>query len=127
MGSSNQSLKNTYYILKYLFVIVPIAAGLDKFANILTNWEQYISPAIARLLPISASAFMMIIGVGEIIAGFIVLKKPEVGGYIVATWLSVIALTLLAGFTYIDVAVRDFVMVVSAVTMAKLSKIISYV
>ncbi|MBW7886796.1 MAG: hypothetical protein H3C35_00370 [Bacteroidetes bacterium] len=127
MGSSNQSLKNTYYILKYLFVIVPIVAGLDKFANILTNWEQYISPTVARLLPISAATFMMIIGVGEIIAGFIVLKKPEVGGYIVATWLSVIALTLLAGFTYIDVAVRDFVMVVSAVTMAKLSKIISYV
>jgi hypothetical protein len=58
-------------------------------------------------------------------AGIIVLKKAEIGGYIVAAWLTVIALTLLMGFNYVDVAVRDLVMAISAFAMAKLSKIVA--
>lgn len=120
----NQSLKQTFNLLKYTFGIVPIVAGADKFTNLLTNWEQYINPTMANLLPFSASVFMMIVGVIEIIAGIIVLKKPEIGGYIVAAWLTVISLTLLLGFNYIDVAVRDLVMAIAALSMARLSKIV---
>lgn len=120
----SQSLTQTFNLLKYTFGIVPIVAGADKFTNILTNWEQYINPTMADLLPFSASVFMMIVGVIEIIAGIIVLKKPEIGGYIVAVWLAVIALTLLLGFNYVDVAVRDLVMAVAALSMARLSKIV---
>ena len=68
---------------------------------------------------------MMIVGVIEIIAGIIVLIKTEIGGYIVAAWLTVIALTLLAGFNYLDVAVRDLVMAIAALSMARLSKIVA--
>ena len=121
----NQSLTQTFNLLKFTFVIVPIIAGADKFTNLLTNWEQYINPSLAGLLPFSASTFMMIVGVIEIIAGIIVLKKPQIGGYIVAAWLTLIALTLLAGFNYVDVAVRDLVMAVSAYAMARMSKIIT--
>ncbi|KGO09918.1 hypothetical protein I6H88_21540 [Elizabethkingia bruuniana] len=120
----NQSLTQTFNLLKYTFGIVPIVAGADKFTNLLTNWEQYINPTIANLLPFSISVFMMIVGVIEIIAGIIVLKKPEIGGHIVAAWLTVIALTLLLGFNYVDVAVRDLVMAISALSMARLSKIV---
>jgi len=66
------------------------------------------------------------VGVIEIIAGIIVLKKSEIGGYIVAAWLTIIALTLLSGFSYVDVAVRDLVMAISALSMARLSKIVKY-
>ena len=66
---------------------------------------------------------MMIVGVIEIIAGIIVLKRAEIGGYIVAAWLTVIALTLLASFSYVDVAVRDLVMAISAFAMARIAKI----
>src|SRR5690606_25994166 len=120
----SQSLTQTFNLLKYTFGIVPIVAGADKFTNLLTNWEQYINPAMADLLPFSASTFMMIVGVIEIIAGIIVLKKAEIGGYIVAAWLTAIALTLLLGFNYVDVAVRDLVMAISALAMARLSKIV---
>mgnify|MGYP000976845458 CR=1 FL=1 len=68
---------------------------------------------------------MMIVGIIEIIAGVIVLKKAEIGGYIVAGWLTVIALTLLIGFNYVDVAVRDLVMAIAALSMARISKIIA--
>lgn len=121
----NQTLLQTFHLLKYTFVIVPIVAGADKFTNILTNWEQYINPSIANMLPFSTATFMMIVGVIEIIAGLIVLKKAEIGGYIVAAWLTCIALSLLIGFNYVDVAVRDLVMAISAFSMARLSKIIA--
>ena len=68
---------------------------------------------------------MMIVGVIEIIAGIIVLRKTETGGYIVAAWLTVIALSLLAGFNYLDVAVRDLVMAISAFSLARIAKFIS--
>lgn len=120
----SQSLAQTFNLLKYTFGIVPIVAGADKFTNLLTDWEQYINPSIAGLLPFSASVFMMIVGVIEIIAGIIVLRKAAIGGYIVAAWLTVIALTLLLGFNYVDVAVRDLVMAIAALAMARLSKIV---
>src|SRR5690606_25783671 len=105
------------------FVIVPIVAGADKFTNLLTQWDQYINPSVANLLPFSPSVFMMVVGVIEMVAGVIVLKKSEIGGYIVAAWLTVIALSLLAGFNYVDIAVRDLVMAIAAFSMARLSKI----
>lgn len=119
-----QPIQQTVNIMKYTFVLLPIAAGADKFTNLLTNWEQYLSPTIVSMLPISASAFMMIIGVIEIAAGVIVWKKPVIGGYIVAAWLSLVALSLLAGMHYMDVAVRDIIMAIFAYSMARLSKIV---
>lgn len=121
---NNKSLTQTFNLLKYTFGIVPIVAGADKFTNLLTNWEQYINPSIAGMLPFSAAVFMKIVGVIEIAAGVIVLKKTEIGGYIVAGWLTVIALTLLLGFNYLDVAVRDLVMAIAALSMARIAKIV---
>jgi hypothetical protein len=118
-----QQLKPPFNLLKFTFVVVPVVAGLDKFTNLLTHWDRYL-PSIGSMLPFSASVFMMIVGVIEIIAGIIVLKKPEIGGYIVAAWLTVIALTLLIDFKYVDIAVRDLVMAIAAFSMAKISKLI---
>ena len=127
MNSQNVSaqLHPVFKLLKITFVVVPIVAGADKFTNLLTDWTRYLNPAIAGLLPFSAHAFMMIVGVVEIVAGIIVLKKAQVGGYIVAAWLALIALTLLMGLNDIDVAVRDLVMAIAAFSMARLSKIVA--
>lgn len=120
-----KNVQQAFRLLKYTFVIVPIVAGLDKFTNLLTDWTQYINPSIAGILPLSGAAFMMIVGIIEIVAGIIVLKKTEIGGYIVAAWLTVIALTLLLGFNYVDVAVRDLVMAIAALAMAKMAKTVA--
>ena len=120
----NHKLNSTFNLLKYVFVVVPIVAGADKFINLLTNWEQYVNPSIADLLPFSAALFMKIVGVIEIAAGVIVFKKPELGGFIVSAWLTLIAFSLLAGFNYVDVAVRDLVMAIAALSMARLAKIV---
>lgn len=123
--TKNQSLATVYTLLKFTFGLVPIVAGADKFTNLLTNWEQYINPTLAGMLPFSGSTFMMIVGVIEIIAGIIVLIKTEIGAYIVSAWLVGIALSLLIGFNYVDVAVRDLVMAIAAFSLAKISSIIA--
>lgn len=118
---NNQNVNLVYTLLKYTFGIVPIVAGADKFLNILTNWAEYVPTAMADMLPFSAAVFMMIVGVIEIIAGLIVLKKPAIGGLIVAAWLTLIALTLIFGLNHLDVAVRDLIMAVAAFSLAKLA------
>lgn len=122
--AKNQTINQVFSLLKITFILIPIVAGADKFTNLLTNWEQYLHPSLVSLLPFSGAVFMKIAGVIEICAGLIVLKKPEIGGYIVAAWLTCIALSLLAGLHFIDVAVRDLVMAIAAFSMAKLSKVI---
>lgn len=120
-----QPVSQAYRLLKYTFVIVPIVAGLDKFTNLLTQWDQYLPKSLTGILPIPVSVFMMAIGVIEIIAGILVLKKTELGGYIVAVWLSLIGVSLLISMHAIDVAVRDLVMAVAAFAMARMTKFIS--
>lgn len=108
-------------LLKYTYGLVPIVAGLDKFTNILTDWTKYLEGPMADMLPMSAGSFMVVVGIIEIIAGVLVLFKPQIGAYVVAAWLVAIALTLLIGGLYVDVAVRDIVMAIGAYTLAKLS------
>ncbi|HMI06237.1 MAG TPA: hypothetical protein VK528_01725 [Flavobacterium sp.] len=117
-------LKPTFNLLRLTFGIVPIVAGLDKFTDILADWDKYLHPGLAEMLPFSPHTFMMIVGVIEIVAGIIVLAKPAIGGIIVAAWLTLIALTLLASGHYLDVAVRDLVMAISALSMARISRIV---
>ncbi len=122
--NSNQTVKSIFTLLKFTFGLVPIVAGLDKFTDLLTHWEQYVSPGFASMLPFAPHVFMMIVGVIEIIAGIIVLSKPAIGGQIVAAWLVLIALSLIASCSYLDVAVRDLVMAIGAFSMTRLAKVV---
>lgn len=123
--SLNQRVKPVFSLLKFTYGIVPIVAGSDKFTDLLVHWENYLNPTLTKMLPLAPHTFMMIVGVIEIIAGIIVLARPAIGGIIVSAWLVLIALTLLAGGTYLDVAVRDLVMAIGAFSMSRLAKIVS--
>jgi uncharacterized membrane protein YphA (DoxX/SURF4 family) len=115
-------LNQSWWALRIAFGVVPIVAGLDKFFNLLTNWEQYLSPLVARVIP--ASTFMQGVGVIEIIAGLLVLSRlTRVGAYVVALWLVGIALNLLTTGKYFDIAARDLVMAVGAFTLGRLSEV----
>jgi hypothetical protein len=118
-----EKLSKIQTLLKLTFGLVPIIAGADKFTNLLTNWEQYLNPSIASMLPFSAHTFMLIVGIIEIIAGIIVLTKTNIGAYIVSAWLVLIAITLIASGKFFDVAVRDLVMAIGAYSLAKITEI----
>ncbi|MEO6167569.1 MAG: hypothetical protein ABIO46_01035 [Chitinophagales bacterium] len=122
--STNQMLASVHTLLKLTFGIVAIVAGLDKFTGILAEWESYLHPGLAAMLPFEPKIFMMIVGVIEIVAGIGVLFRPAIGGLVVSAWLTLIALTLLASGNFLDVAVRDLAMAVSAYSLARISKIV---
>jgi len=116
------TVKQLQGTLKLTFGIVPIVAGLDKFTNLLTQWVDYLG-SNKSVLPLDPLVFMKIVGIIEIVAGVIVLVRPLVGAYIVMAWLVCIALQLIVGGHYFDVAVRDLVMAVGAYTLAQLTKL----
>jgi len=119
----NARLNSTVLTLRIAFGATAFLAGLDKFFNILTNWEQYASPLLVSLSPVSAGTMMRVAGVIEMIAGIAVLAGlTRLGGYVVAAWLTLIALTLVTSGRFLDVAVRDLVMAIGAFTLARLSE-----
>ncbi|MEO5581147.1 MAG: hypothetical protein ABIR66_00530 [Saprospiraceae bacterium] len=120
--NSIQTVKPVFKILHITFIVLPIVAGLDKFTNILTDWEIYLNPGIAEILPVSPHTFMIIVGIIEILAGILVIMKPKIGGIVVAAWLTLIALTLITSGKFLDLAVRDLVMAISAYSMSKMAK-----
>lgn len=110
-----------YLLLRVGFTVLPILMGLDKFANLMTNWEHYLAPWIVHLLPFSAHTAMLIVGVIEVIAGVLVALKPRYAAYIVALWLAGIIINLLTYSGFYDVALRDFGLLLAALTLARLS------
>lgn len=116
------TIRQLQSILQATYGIVPIVAGIDKFTNLLTNWGDYLGNN-ASLLPVDAMVFMKIVGIIEIAAGILVFVRPLVGAYVVMAWLVCIALQLMVGGHYFDVAVRDLVMAIGAYTLAQLTKI----
>jgi uncharacterized membrane protein YphA (DoxX/SURF4 family) len=126
MNTNQKKLDSLLWVLRLTYGVVPIVAGLDKFFNILTNWEQYLNPTLARFLPFSASAFMQVLGIIEIAAGIIVLSRfTTLGAYVVSAWLTLIALCLIFSGHYLDVAVRDVVMAVGAGSLGVLSEVLA--
>ena len=119
MQTNVKNVNQVQTLLKFTFGLVPIVAGADKFTNLLTNWEQYLNPSIKKM--VNGHTFMMTVGVIEIIAGCIVLAKPGIGAWIVSAWLLLIALTLVASGSFLDIAVRDVVMAIGAYSLARLS------
>ena len=116
-------LRQTQTLLKYTYALVPIVAGLDKFANVLTNWAEYLSPAIASVLPVEPTTFMWLVGIIEIAAAIAVLTRwTREAAYVVAVWLLLIALNLLLAGQY-DIVVRDVTMAVGAVALAWLTEV----
>ncbi|HEY4651879.1 MAG TPA: tRNA (5-methylaminomethyl-2-thiouridylate)-methyltransferase [Pontibacter sp.] len=104
-------------LLKYTYGLVPIVAGLDKFTHLLTDWNKYLAPVVADILPFSTSTFMSIVGIIEIIAGVLVLVRPKIGSLVVSLWLAGIAVNVLLSGQYFDVAVRDLVMAIGAFSL----------
>ena len=110
-----------FWLLRVAFTVAPILFGIDKFANVMVNWEQYLAPWIRDLSPLSAGGTMHVVGVIEIVAGLAVALKPRYGAYLVAAWLGGIVVNLLTYSGYYDIALRDFGLMLGALTLARLA------
>ena len=110
-----------YMLLRIGFAVAPIAFGVDKFFNVMVNWEKYLAPWIHHLSPLSATHTMHIVGVIEIAAGIAVAIKPRYGAYLVAAWLGGIIINLLTYSGYYAIALRDFGLMLGVLTLARLA------
>ena len=110
-----------YQILHLAFVVAPLIAGADKFFHFLVNWDQYLSPLVTRMLPISGHTFMLGVGLIEIVAGLLVAFMPAIGGLVVGAWLCGIILNLLSIPGYYDVALRDLGLALGAFALSRLA------
>jgi hypothetical protein len=108
--------------MRIAFTVAPILFGLDKFANVLTDdWTRYLATQFNDIIPGNASDAMHIVGVVEIVAGLVVAVAPRFGGYLVAAWLGGIILNLLLVGGYGDIALRDFGLLLGALTLSRLA------
>ena len=111
-----------YRALQFGFVAVPIIAGIDKFFLFLVDWDQYLAPAIPRMLGIDGHTFMLGVGVIEVIAGIGVALRPRIFGYVVSAWLCGIIVNLLMTGQYFDIALRDLGLAIGAFALARLAQ-----
>jgi hypothetical protein len=112
-----------FALLRIAFTVAPIAFGLDKFFNVLVDWPIYLAPWINDIAPGSGQDFMYFVGAVEILAGVIVALKPRYGAYVVAGWLAGIVINLLSASGFYDVALRDFGLMLAALTLARLASV----
>ncbi|HTM54737.1 MAG TPA: hypothetical protein VL175_11950 [Pirellulales bacterium] len=111
-----------YWILRVGFAVLPIVAGFDKFLQLLVNWDQYLAPSVAQMLPVSGHTFMLMVGVVEIAAGVLVAVMPSIGAYVVMLWLWGIIANLLMVPGFYDVTLRDFGLSLGALALGRLSQ-----
>jgi hypothetical protein len=111
-----------FQILYLGFIVAPFLAGADKFTHFLTNWDQYLAPVVAGVLPVTGHTFMLLVGIVEMSAAVLVAARPRIGAYVVAAWLFGIIGNLLLIPGYFDVALRDFGLALGALALARLSE-----
>ena len=117
-------LNTAWWVLRIGLGVGPILAGLDKFFNFFTNWEMYLNPLAPKLLHMQPSTFMHMVGVIEMAVGIVVLTRyTRLAAYVVMVWMWCIALSLIAQWTFLDVAVRDIEISLAAFALATLSAV----
>ena len=112
-----------FALLRVGFAVAPILFGIDKFANVLVDWPKYLAPWVNDIVPGSGQDFMYAVGVIEIVAGLVVAIKPRYGAYLVAGWLAGIIVNLLTYSGYYDIALRDFGLLLGALTLGRLASV----
>lgn len=123
MTSQDSTLNSAWWALRIGLGVGPFLAGLDKFFNLLTNWQIYLSPSVERLLPMSPETFMHIVGVIEMVVGIAVLTRwTRLGAYVAMIWLIAIAVNLVSTGIFLDLAVRDLEIAIGAFTLARLTE-----
>jgi hypothetical protein len=122
----NDPVNQAFTLLRIGFVALPILMGLDKFVEVMNdNWPMYLASEFNDIIPGSAQDAMYIVGGVEILAGLVVLVMPRFGGLLVAGWLAGIIASLLLVGGYGDIALRDFGLLLAALTLFRLAGVYS--
>jgi len=120
----DKRLDSVWWALRLGLGLGPFLAGLDKFFNLLAQWDMYLSPAVTKLLPVSGTTFMHVVGVIEMIVGLAILTRwTRIGAYVAMVWLVLIAINLVTTGNFFDLAVRDLEIAIGAYALARLTEV----
>ena len=109
------------WLLRTVFTVAPIVFGLDKFVQLLSDWDFYLAPWINDLVPGSAHDAMLVVGVVEVARRSTRRPAPAHRGVCGGPWLAGIIVDLVTLGDYYDVALRDFGLLVGALALARLA------
>ena len=123
MTTEARAARDAYRLLRIGFTVAPILFGLDKFFNWTVHWPDYLAPWINNIVPGSGQDFMYFVGGVEIVAGLVVAVAPVIGAPLVSAWLAGIVVNLLTNNPpeYYDIALRDFGLMLGALTLTRLA------
>jgi hypothetical protein len=123
MNPETRAARDAYLLLRIGFTVAPILFGLDKFFNWTVHWPDYLAPWINNIVPGSGQDFMYFVGAVEIVAGLTVAVVPVIGAPLVSAWLAGIVVNLLTVNPpqYYDIALRDFGLMLGALTLTRLA------
>ena len=115
--------QQAFWLLRIGFTVAPILFGVDKFFNWTVHWPDYLAGWINNIVPGSGQDFMYVVGGVEIAAGLLVALAPRIGAFVVAAWLAGIVINLLTKNPpeYYDIALRDFGLMLGALTLGRLA------
>jgi uncharacterized membrane protein YphA (DoxX/SURF4 family) len=119
----HRAARQAFWLLRLGFTVAPILFGLDKFFNWMVDWPDYLAGWVNDLMPGTAQQFMYVVGGIEIAAGVLVAVAPVIGAPLVAVWLGAIIVNLVTAEPpeYYDIALRDFGLLLGALTLARLA------
>ncbi len=117
MTKAESKVIQTAWLLKISYGLAVIVAGLDKFMNILVDWQIYISPKVVEITTIQPSTMLTISGIAEIVVGALILIKPRIGASIAIAWLALIIVNLVSMQAYYDIAVRDALIIIGLLAL----------
>jgi uncharacterized membrane protein YphA (DoxX/SURF4 family) len=119
---TTQRIDNAWWALRLTFGLVAFLAGLDKFLHLLTNWDRYLAPMVAMVVP--PAWLLPVVGLIEMGVGILILTRwTQLGAYVASAWLVAIAINLVLAGPFLDIAVRDLGLAVGAWTLGELSAI----
>ena len=120
----DERLDSARLALKYGLGLAAFPAGLDKFFDLLANWEGYVSPLVRAALPVGPTTFMHVVGIIEMAVGLAILTRwTAAATYVAMVWLVLIAANLVTTGRYFDVVVRDGLMAIAAYALARLTEV----
>ena len=120
--SIHEPAYGAYVLLHIGYVVLPLWMGIDKFVKVLNpDWPHYLAPWIVNLIPFSAQTAMYVVGAIEILAAVLVAIRPRYASYVVALWLAGIIINLLTYSGFYDIALRDFGLMLAALTLGRLA------
>jgi len=119
---NDTKFNSIWTISKYIYGLVPVLIGLDKFSFFIVDWNMYVNPFAASIIPITT--LVPLVGIIEIAAGLLILTKyPRFGAYLVAAWIGVIIVNLcMIGGLY-DIILRDIAIAFGYIVFAMLTEL----